>query len=225
MLSVIIPALNAADKLSAAVAALAEGRVSGLVVEVIVADGGSSDDTRAVDKELRARVVESARGRGEQMIAGADKARGGWLLFLHADSVLEAGWADAFRDFITAHGEGKAAVFRFALDDGAGLARMIERGVALRGKLLGLPYGDQGLVISRRLYRDIGGFAPLPLMEDVDIVRRIKRRRLEFLPVRAWTSAQRYRREGYIPRAVRNVAITTAYFCGVPPRLLARLYG
>ncbi|MEE8246899.1 MAG: glycosyl transferase family 2, partial [Alphaproteobacteria bacterium] len=89
----------------------------------------------------------------------------------------------------------------------------------------GLPYGDQGLLIHRDLYSRVGGFRPLPLMEDVDIVRRIGARRLVVLEAAALTSAARYRRAGYLRRSLRNLACLGLYFLGVPPRLLVRLYG
>ena len=94
-----------------------------------------------------------------------------------------------------------------------------------RCRLLALPYGDQGLLIPRGLYEALGGFRPLPLMEDVDLVRRIGRRRLALLPVAAVTSAARYRRAGYGPRVLRNLACLSLYGLGVPPRVIARLYG
>jgi hypothetical protein len=97
--------------------------------------------------------------------------------------------------------------------------------VKWRCKALALPYGDQGLLISKRFYDRLGGYADMPLMEDVDLVSRIGRRRLHFLKSRAVTSADRYRKEGYILRPLRNASIITLYAAGVPPRLLARLYG
>ena len=119
----------------------------------------------------------------------------------------------------------RAAVFRFVVDDEDVAARRLEALVAWRCRALGLPYGDQGLLIHRDLYRRVGGFRPLPLMEDVDIVRRIGARRLVVLEAAALTSAARYRRAGYLRRSLRNLACLGLYFLGVPPRLLVRLYG
>jgi hypothetical protein len=95
--------------------------------------------------------------------------------------------------------------------------------VALRCVLLGLPYGDQGLLISRRLYEEVGGYRPLPLMEDVDLVRRL-RGRLRPLAARALTSAERYRRDGYLGRSVRNAVLLARYFAGADPERLAKAY-
>ena len=119
----------------------------------------------------------------------------------------------------------RAAAFTFKLDDPAKSARLLERIVALRGTALGLPYGDQGLLLSRGFYDEIGGFRPLPIMEDVDFVRRIGRARVEILAVPAVTSADRYRRNGYLPRMVRNAVCLLLYFIGVPPKSIARIYG
>jgi hypothetical protein len=147
------------------------------------------------------------------------------LLFLHADTVLGPGWAEAVRRFAAdPANEGRAAVFRFALDDRAPAACRMERLVAWRGRVLGLPYGDQGLLIGRAFYDRIGGFRALPLMEDVDIVRRIGRRRLVLLDAAATTSAMRYRRGGYLLRPARNLFCLSLYFMGVPPRLILKVY-
>ena len=128
--------------------------------------------------------------------------------------------------FIGAPGnEGRAACFRFALDDRAVAARLLERLVALRCCLFALPYGDQGLLIQRSLYEALGGYRPLPMMEDVDFVRRIGRRRLAHLRTPAVTSAVRFRRAGYVPRMMRNVCCLLLFSLGVRAETVARLYG
>jgi hypothetical protein len=151
------------------------------------------------------------------------------MLFLHADTVLEPGWAVEAQSFMERIGEGRrpqaAAFFHFALDDDGLMPRFVERLVGLRCHLLALPYGDQGLLISRNLYNRLGGFRPLPLMEDVDLVRRLKRSEIVMLKSRAVTSGERYRREGYLARSLRNLGCILLYYLRVPPRVLARLYG
>ena len=218
-LSVVIPALNAAATLPATLAAL--GSVPG---EVVVVDGGSTDDTGQLAAALGARVVSAPRGRGAQLAAGIAAARGDWLLLLHADTRLAPGWAGTAYCLMV-EGPSRAGYFRFALDSADPRARRLERAVAWRCRHLSLPYGDQGLLIARSLIDSIGGIRPLPLMEDVDLVRRLGRRRLMGLDADAVTSAARWERDGWRRRSARNLACLALYFAGVPPRLIARLYG
>lgn len=220
MLSVVIPTLNAAASLPATLTALVEG-----APDIVVADGGSADGTPALARELGCRVIEAPRGRGSQLALGAAAARGDWLLFLHADTVLAPGWPDAVQRFTSdPKNAERAGYFRFALDDSASAARRLEAVVAWRSRVLGLPYGDQGLLVAGSFYRALGGFRPLPLMEDVDLVRRIGRDRLVALTHSAVTSAARYR-NGYLRRATRNLLCLSLYFAGLPPARIARLYG
>ncbi len=224
-LSVVIPALDAAQHLPAALAALEEGRRAGLMREVILVDGGSCDQTTTIATRAGARVVAGPRGRGPQLAAGADQASGDWLLFLHADVRLEPGWSESLERFTANPANStRAAFFRFALDDPDPRARRVERLAGWRARALGLPYGDQGLLIARDCYQEIGGFRLIPLMEDVDLVRRIGRARLTLLESAAFTSAERYRRDGWWLRPIRNLLLLAGFFLGVPPALLQRFY-
>ena len=228
MISVIIPTLDAADGLPETLAALVPGVVAGLIREVVIVDGGSGDQTIAIAEATGARVVTSTPGRGQQLKTGAEAASASWLLFLHADTCLAAGWEGEVAAFMERVETGKrtpgAAVFRFALDDLGTLPRLTEWGVALRCAVFRLPYGDQALLIPRQLYNDIGGFKPMPLLEDVDINRRLGRRRIAMLRTAAVTSAERYRRDGYVRRIARNWLCLTLYYCRVPVRHITRLY-
>src|SRR5690606_16897027 len=173
-------------------------------------------------------IVQSKPGRGGQLITGAGKARFPWLLFLHADTTLEPGWHAEAATFIERNESGlrppSAAAFRFALDDEGFAPRVVEAGVSLRCALFRLPYGDQGLLIPARLYREIGGYRPMPLMEDVDIARRLGRRRIVMLRSRAITSAARYRRDGYGRRVARNLSCLGLYLLGTPVEKISRFY-
>lgn len=227
MISVVIPTLNAEASLPRTFDCLIPAAVRGLVREVIVSDGGSSDGTVALADAVGAHIVSGARGRGPQLAAGAEVARSDWLLFLHADTALTQGWEAEVEGFLERSQIERphAAAFRFALNDASFAARILERLVALRCFLFGLPYGDQGLLISKRFYKQLGGYRPLPLMEDVDIIRRIGRRRLTMLRTRAVTSAGRFREKGYFHRSARNLGILFLYALRVPPRVLVKLYG
>ncbi len=229
MISVVIPTLNAQRDLVPTLSALVPAVVDGIVQEAIISDGGSTDDTYVIADAAGTHVVRAPRGRGPQLEAGAAAAKGDWLLFLHADTVLEPGWINEVTSLIerieTGRRKPTAAYFRFALNDNGFMPRLIEMMVAVRCALFSLPYGDQGLLISRRHYQRLGGFRPLPLMEDVDLVRRIKRRELCGLKTAAVTSAKRYQDDGYLLRSFRNFGLMLLYLLRVPPRVLARLYG
>lgn len=228
MISVVIPTLNAERHLAACLSALVPAAVEGFVREVIVVDGGSSDRTTRIVDQAGAVLVNTEPGRGRQLARGARRAQQPWLLFLHADTVLATDWELEAATFMGRVDNGEAplgaATFRFALDDRGLSPRLLEGLVALRRSLLALPYGDQGLLIPRRLYDEIGGYRDLALMEDVDIVRRLGRRRLAPLRTAATTSAQRYRQEGYLRRILRNQASLALYACGASQETIARMY-
>ncbi len=227
MLSVIIPTLNAAEELPHTLAALVPGVIEGVVKDVIISDGGSNDETEKLADASGAYFTSGKKGRGLQLGRGAAAARGNWLLFLHADTRLAPGWEHEVQRFIAQQmSSGKspaAAYFRFALDDRRFFARIMEFGVRVRSSWLALPYGDQGLLIEARHFKELGGYADWPLMEDVDLVRRIGRRRLKGLNTAAITGAARYK-QGFLRRIMRNLTCLALYFARVPPARIARFY-
>jgi len=218
-ISVVVPTLNEEAHVAEAIRSAREG---GPGVEVLVVDGGSCDQTRAVAEAAGATVVASPRGRGIQLDHGARQAEGDWLVFLHADTRLESGWASALHALAPPFVGG---AFRFAVDSPRSCYRWIEAGVALRCRLFRLPFGDQGIFVRRPSYAAAGGFPPFPLMEDVAFVKRLAREgRLAFPPVRAFTSPRRWERSGILTTTVRNWWLLGLYAAGLPHQRLARMY-
>ena len=221
VVGVVIPTLNEADYLPPLLEDLA---AVALPLDIVVADGGSRDDTRALAAAQGARVVEAAGGRGMQLRTGAQAASGAWLCFLHADVRLPP---PARRDLERAvlDPDCDAAVWRLAIGADGWWFRVVEWGAARRDRWGGLPYGDQGLLVRRTLYDAVGGFPPLPIMEDVALVRALRRQAtLRRLPSVVRVSARRWRREGAFRAWLRNAVLVSAYLLGVAPERLVRWY-
>lgn len=222
MISVVIPTLNAAGTLGPCLASLGPAILDPILTEVIFADGGSKDDTEAIAEATGAKFLRAPRGRGAQLRAGAEEARGAWLLFLHADTELSPDWVEAARAHM-AGGEERAGWFRLRFAAEGAAPRLIEGWANLRSRL-GLPYGDQGLLIHRALYHRVGGFPAAPLMEDVAIARALGAGRLAPISAVARTSADRYQRNGWIRQGARNLTTLARYSLGASPETLARSY-
>jgi len=232
MISAIIPTLNSASGLRRCLESLSK---STLVSEFIVSDGGSHDATLEIAESFGARILNGASGRGRQLAAGAKAAHEPWLIFIHSDTFLAPGWEDEVQQFLKdgaapeneelVSPEARAAAWTLQFDDDSRPARLLAALVALRCRLLGLPYGDQGLLISSKFYNDLGGYSEIPLMEDVELVRKIGRRRLTLLKTSVITSAERYRRDGYILRPLRNALCLFLYFVGASPGFIRKIYG
>lgn len=224
-LSVVIPTLDSKDSLVQTINTLYDGIIS-VPGEVIVVDGGSFDNTLAIAETMKLKVVLSEPGRGIQLSQGAQSATGEWLLFLHSDTKLSIGWGKEVMKFIESNSKTKpkAAAFRYKLDDNTVSAKIMEFFVSIRSNLMGLPWGDQGLLISRKHYSQIGGYKNLPIMEDVNIVLRIGFLRIKILPVYAVTSAIRYKQDGYLFRCSQNFLCILGYAAGISPQRLAKFY-
>lgn len=219
-LSIVIPTLNAAAHLPETLACLVEGLDRGLVRELIVADGGSTDQTAQIAEDAGARLVSGTAGRGGQLRRGCAAAQGAWLLILHADTHLSAGWSEAVLHHLNS--PDKAGYFRLKFR-ATGLApAMIAAGANLRARL-GLPYGDQGLLISADRYQKSGGYADIALMEDV-LMARALRGDLVFLAASAETDPERYLRNGWFTQVARNQWTLGKYLWGVAPANLAKSY-
>lgn len=216
--SVIVPALNEAERIGATIE-----RAQTDDAEVIVVDGGSGDATRPIAEAHGTMVVASERGRARQMNLGSAKAGGEVLLFLHADTLLPGDYLAHVRAAMA--GGAVAGAFRFATDDGSRSMRTMAWWANWRARWLGLPYGDQALFVRRDIFRAMGGYRDLPIMEDYDLVRRLRRRgKIRLVPGVVVTSARRWAALGAWRTFFRNQAIVAAWHLGVSPKRLAAYY-
>jgi rSAM/selenodomain-associated transferase 2 len=222
LISVIVPVLDDVRSLERALDSLGDDSRA----EIIVVNAG--ERTRPIialeHAKPQVRWLTSLPGRGLQMNVGARLARGDWLLFLHADTRLPAGWIEELERV----GQDSSLVggsFRFHLDSARRWARALERGVAARVRWLNLPYGDQALFVHREVFAALGGYRELPLMEDVDFVRRMRRKgQLHHSTLPAVTSARRWEADGWIRRSLENVILVLLFLVGVSPSWLAARY-
>lgn len=220
-ISIIIPTINEAESLGPTLA----GVVGQPGVEVIVADGGSHDQTVSLASAAGARVMDAAAGRGSQQNAGARAAQGSILLFLHADTRLPEGFAAQVREALSLPGV-VAGAFRFAINGGGWRFRLLELCTNWRAAWLGLPYGDQALFLPASLFQTMGGFREIALLEDVDLVLRLRKiGRITLLACPAHTSARRWKRLGFVRTTLINQLILLGFFCGFSPKRLALWYG
>ena len=219
-LSIVIPTLNSADELPETLAWLMEGIHEGLVRELIISDGGSTDASLQMADDVGAIVVRGASGRGGQLRRGADAAGGAWLLFLHADTHLPDDWTKMIAGHMQA--SEKAACFRLAFR-ARGFGPWFTAKWANLRTGMGLPYGDQALLISRALYDRVAGYPDIALMEDVAMAKAL-RGRIVTLPGTVTTGAGRYIKDGWFLRGARNLSILLRYKLGASPDDLARWY-
>jgi rSAM/selenodomain-associated transferase 2 len=221
-IGVVIPALDEERSLPGLLDDLRE--LSVLVpLDIVVADGGSTDGTRAIAAAAGVRAILAPRGRARQLNAGVGAVHGEWLLFLHADVRLGPEARRALRAAVQPTSGIRAAVFRFAIELPPFWKHFIELGQRAREALWGLPYGDQGLLVRRELFDAVGGYPDIPLMEDVAIIRRLRRHTaVRRLPAALPTSGRRYVRDGVVRTWLRHTVLITLYHAGVSPHRLAR---
>jgi len=216
-ISVIIPARDEGNQVAGAIDSARRCPVR----EIIVADGRSRDQTVRIAQDRGARVVTCAPGRGPQLHAGAQAARGAILLFLHADTRLPPDYAHHVLHVLARPGV-VAGAFRLRIDAPHRALRLVERAVHWRCRWLHLPYGDQALFLTRQTYERVGGFPPIPLMEDYVFVRRLRRLgRIAIAPAEVTTSARRWLREGIWRTTLHNQLSLLAYHFGTPPERIA----
>jgi rSAM/selenodomain-associated transferase 2 len=218
-ISVVVPALDEAAEIDATLASARDPAVH----EVIVVDGGSGDDTAARAAAAAARVVRAGRGRALQMNAGAALATGDVLLFLHADTRLPSGFGTAVCEALA--GGAIGGRFDVVLRGSHPLLPVVARLMNVRSRLTGVSTGDQAVFVRRDVFERLGGFAPLPLMEDVELTSRLKRAgRVAALRLAVATSGRRWEEHGVVRTIVLMWTLRLAYACGVPAERLARAY-
>lgn len=222
--SVVVPTLNEEAELPLALARLRRsGRAAGL--ELVVADGGSTDRTLAVARGGADKVVEARGGRGAQMHAGALAASGDLLLFLHADTRLPPGWPKALAAAWASDPRPGATAFRLGFDSEEAVYQVISSLGNWRSRHTGVPHGDQAIACRREDYLKVGGFPPVALMEEYYLLPELSRLGpVTIIDAPVKTSVRRYERNGPVCNALRNAAIIALFKAGVPPRVLAGLY-
>jgi len=223
-LSIIIPVLNEAYIINRTLLHLQnlEGDFS---VELIIVDGDPEGSTLAAVTSTTVKKIKSPRGRGIQLNQGARLATGKVLLFLHADVALGKDVLFQIIDVCRRKNVAGGA-FSLGIDSGKPVFRLIEKAVSIRSRLTKIPYGDQAIFIKKKIYDKIGGFRDIPLMEDVDLVRRLKKAggKMIILPGMALTSPRRWEKEGVLYCTLRNWLLITLYLLGVAPERLVKFY-
>ncbi|BBD66702.1 glycosyl transferase family protein [Nostoc commune NIES-4072] len=219
-ISIIIPTLNEAENIKEAIATTQPNTN----IEVIVVDGGSDDDTVAIAQSLGVKVISSSSGRAVQMNTGAVAATGDILLFLHADTCLPTGFDDMVRIALQ-QPETVAGAFNLRIDASLLSLRWVEWGINVRSHFYQMPYGDQAIFLTKAVFQQIGGFPELPIMEDFELMRRLKRiGRIVIIPTSVVTSARRWLQKGVFKTTLLNQIVIIAYLLGVSPERICRWY-
>ncbi|HSQ84957.1 MAG TPA: TIGR04283 family arsenosugar biosynthesis glycosyltransferase [Desulfobacterales bacterium] len=220
-ISVIIPALNEAHNLADTINSIGHGNNT----EIIVVDGGSSDDTVSIARQLGATVIDSSPPRSKQMNQGADSASKNILLFLHADTILP----ENFDCYVLGALEQSGVVagsFKLCIDSPVPSLKFVERIANWRSRYLKMPYGDQAIFMFSNIFHQVGGFSNIPIMEDFELIRRFQRiGEVMTLPVPVVTSPRRWLKHGILKITLINQMIVLLYFLGITPDTIFRLYG
>lgn len=220
IVSIIIPVLNEAGCIGKTLAGLPQSEQ----IEIIVADGGSTDGTVDIVQVAGVKIIHAPRGRACQMNAGASASSGDIHLFLHADTELPPGFETPVHDALS-RPDTAAGAFRLAINgDGFGL-RFIEKLANWRAMVLKMPYGDQAIFMTAAMFKGVGGFSELPIMEDVALIRALRQKgRIVILSLPVRTSARRWQKNGVVRTTLINQLILLGFLFGIPSRFLANLY-
>jgi len=223
-LSVIIPVFNESRIINAAIDHLYHLKSAGSF-EIIVVDGNPAGDTIKAITRPGVKKVISAKGRGLQMNTGAAIAAGDVLLFLHADTMLSH---DALEQIFKLFEQDDVVggAFDLGIQSKKKIFRLIEKMASIRSRLTGIPYGDQAIFLEKRFFDRVGGFKDIPIMEDVELMRRIKKAglKIKFVPRKVQTAPRRWEKEGIVYATLRNWTLMTLYLLGVSPQKLKKFY-
>jgi len=218
-ITVIIPTFNSCKNINKTLS-----NVNKYFKNIIIIDGRSTDNTRKIAKKYNSKIYLSNANRGKQLHIGAKKCNTDWFLFLHADTLLESTSYEEVKIFINKNIKNKAAYFKLKFNEKNKYALFIENLVYLRNIIFRLPYGDQGLLISKSLYNKIGGFKPMPIMEDIYIIRKIGYKNLYLMNSNIITDAHKYKEQGWIKRPLLNLSCLLLYFIGYDLNKIYKIY-
>ena len=219
-ISIVIPTLNSQNTVRKTLASLFEGIEAGIVRELIVVDGGSTDETREIVEECGGKFISSAASRGYQLKKGVNLAKGDFIFVLHSDSVLEPGWSKIVKKYFN---KDAGYYCKLSFDIIHPLASMTSTWANARSLIFNLPYGDQGLLIPRKLLMENGSYSPIPIMEDVELALRFKGK-LFCMPVVITTSSRKYRKNGWLRQGSKNIVRLLRFLLGADPNNLSDDY-
>ena len=219
-ISIIIPTFNSEIALRETLSSFFEGIENGLIRELVISDSSSTNEIKLIANEVGAYFIEGPCSRGLQISKGIDNSKGDWILILHADTTLSLGWSTKLLQKID---KNFAYYFKLKFKSKSPFARILEYWAQIRSKFLGLPYGDQGVLIHRDLLNTIGGFPKIPIMEDVALADRLTGK-IKPLDVLAYTSAEKYHKNGWLRQSMNNFLTLAKYRLGKDPHQLFKLY-
>ena len=219
-ISIVIPTLNSQNTVRKTLASLFEGIEAGIVRELIVVDGGSTDETREIVEECGGKFISSAASRGYQLKKGVNLAKGDFIFALHSDSVLEPGWSEIVKKYFN---KDAGYYCKLSFDIIHPLASMTSTWANARSLIFNLPYGDQGLLIPRKLLMENGSYSPIPIMEDVELALRFKGK-LFCMPIVITTSSRKYRKNGWLRQGSKNMVRLLRFLLGADPNNLTDDY-
>ena len=219
-ISIVIPTLNSQNTVRKTLASLFEGIEAGIVRELIVVDGGSTDQTREIVEECGGIFISSEASRGYQLKKGVNLAKGDFIFVLHSDSVLESGWSEIVKKYFN---NDAGYYCKLSFDIIHPLASMTSTWANARSLIFNLPYGDQGLLIPRKLLMENGSYSPIPIMEDVELALRFQGK-LFRMPIVITTSSRKYRKNGWLRQGTKNIVRLLRFLLGADPNNLSDDY-